>query len=88
MRKPEIQYTKVGGSSVAYTVAGKGPVDLVFTLGLGGDVENVWDYPPMARYLESLTGFSRLIMFDRRGTGLSGESRPAPWSRRRARRRR
>ena len=69
MRQPEIRYAKVGDSSVAYTVVGKGPVDLVCTMGLGGDVENVWDYPPMARYLESLAGFSRLIMFDRRGLG-------------------
>jgi len=69
MRQPEIRYAKVGESDIAYTVAGKGPVDLVCTMGLGGHVEHVWDYPPMARYLESLTGFSRLIMFDRRGLG-------------------
>jgi class 3 adenylate cyclase/pimeloyl-ACP methyl ester carboxylesterase len=69
MRQPDINYAKVGDSYVAYTVAGNGPVDLVCTMGLGGHVEHVWDYPPMARYLESLTGFSRLIMFDRRGLG-------------------
>jgi pimeloyl-ACP methyl ester carboxylesterase len=69
MRQPDINYTKVGDSNVAFTVTGNGPVDLVCTMGLGGNVENVWDYPPMARYLESLAGFSRLIMFDRRGLG-------------------
>ena len=69
MRQPETRYTKVAGSSVAYTVTGKGPVDLVCTMGLGGHIEHVWDYPPMARYLEELAGFSRLIMFDRRGLG-------------------
>jgi class 3 adenylate cyclase/pimeloyl-ACP methyl ester carboxylesterase len=69
MRQPETRYAKVGDSNVAYSVTGKGPVDLVFTMGLGGHIEHVWDYPPMARYLEELAGFSRLIMFDRRGLG-------------------
>ena len=69
MRQPDTHYAKVGGSYVAYTVVGTGPVDLVCTMGLGGHVEHVWDYPPMARYLEQLAGFSRLIMFDRRGLG-------------------
>jgi class 3 adenylate cyclase/pimeloyl-ACP methyl ester carboxylesterase len=69
MRHPDTKYTKVGDSYVAYTVTGDGPVDLVCTMGLGGHVEHVWDYPPMARYLEQLAGFSRLIMYDRRGLG-------------------
>ena len=69
MRQPETKYAKVGDSNVAYSVTGKGPIDLVCTMGLGGHIEHVWDYPPMARYLEGLTGFSRLIMFDRRGLG-------------------
>ena len=76
MRQPDIKYAKVGDSNVAYSVAGNGPIDLVCTMGLGGHIEHVWDYPPMARYLESLTGFSRLIMFDRRRLGGSDPVRP------------
>ena len=82
MRQPDIRYASVGESKIAYSVAGKGPRDLVMTMGLGGHVEHVWDYPPMARYLESLTGFSRLIMFDRRGLGGSDPlpgGTPATW---------
>jgi pimeloyl-ACP methyl ester carboxylesterase/class 3 adenylate cyclase len=82
MRQPEIQYARVGDSYVAYTVSGSGPVDLVCTMGLGGHVEHVWDYPPMARFLDGLAGFSRLIMFDRRGLGGSDPvppTRPPTW---------
>src|SRR4029453_6382820 len=53
------------------TALGQGPPDLVFTMGAFSDVDIVWDDPQMALFLRRLAGFSRLIRFDRRGTGAS-----------------
>jgi class 3 adenylate cyclase len=58
-------------SYVAYQVLGDGPIDLVYTAGWFGHVEAQWEYPALARFLERLASFSRLICFDRRGHGLS-----------------
>jgi class 3 adenylate cyclase/pimeloyl-ACP methyl ester carboxylesterase len=72
MTKPETRYARVDeGSYVAYQVVGDGPIDLVYTAGWFGHVEAQWDYPAAARFLERLASFSRLIIFDRRGHGLS-----------------
>src|ERR687894_869207 len=68
---PDTRYTTVGGLRVAYGVAGTGPPDLVFVPDWLNNVELAWDVPPGARYLERLASFSRLIAFDKRGTGLS-----------------
>jgi pimeloyl-ACP methyl ester carboxylesterase len=68
---PETRYTTAGGLRVAYDVAGEGPPDLVFVPDWLNNVELTWDQPPAARFLERLTSFSRLITFDKRGTGLS-----------------
>jgi class 3 adenylate cyclase len=70
MRVPQTQYVSVGGSDVAYQVIGDGPVDLVYMHG-SGHVDVVWDYPLAANFLARLASFSRLILFDRRGTGAS-----------------
>jgi class 3 adenylate cyclase len=61
----------VGPDRLAYQVLGQGPPDLVFTMGAFSDVDIVWDDPQMALFLRRLAGFSRLIRFDRRGTGAS-----------------
>ncbi|HUR51323.1 MAG TPA: alpha/beta hydrolase, partial [Mycobacteriales bacterium] len=58
-------------SYVAYQVVGDGPIDVVYTSGWFGHVEAQWEYPALARFLERLASFSRLICFDRRGHGLS-----------------
>ena len=71
MPAPETRYTTAGGLRVAYDVAGEGPPDLVFVPDWLNNVELTWDQPPAARFLERLTSFSRLITFDKRGTGLS-----------------
>jgi class 3 adenylate cyclase/pimeloyl-ACP methyl ester carboxylesterase len=68
---PRTLYTRGRGSSIAYQVVGDGPLDLIHATGWMGHVEAQWDYPAMARFLERLSSFSRVICFDRRGHGLS-----------------
>ena len=57
--------------SIAYRVHGEGPLDLVFVPGFVWHVELLWDEPAVARFLRRLASFSRLILFDKRGQGLS-----------------
>jgi class 3 adenylate cyclase/pimeloyl-ACP methyl ester carboxylesterase len=65
------QYARVGDASVAYQVVGEGPVDLVYVRGPTSHVELPWAEPGTARGLRRLASFTRLVLFDRRGTGLS-----------------
>jgi pimeloyl-ACP methyl ester carboxylesterase len=64
-------YAKSGDLNIAYQVAGEGPPDLVYVPGWISNVEVQWDDPSMARFLRRLASFSRLILFDKRGTGMS-----------------
>ena len=75
MRSPETHYAKSGDVNIAYQVVGGGPLDLVLVPGLVSHLESDWDEPRSAHFLERLASFSRLIRFDKRGTGLS--DRPA-----------
>ena len=68
---PETRYAKSGDVHLAYQVVGNGPLDLVFVHGWVSNVEYGWEVPPLARFLNRLASFSRLILFDRRGTGMS-----------------
>jgi pimeloyl-ACP methyl ester carboxylesterase len=68
---PVTRYAKSDGLSIAYQVFGEGRVDLVFVPGFVSHVEVVWEEPRIARFLERLAGFSRVVMFDKRGTGMS-----------------
>src|SRR5438128_11896066 len=68
---PKTQYTRSGDLHIAYQVVGEGPLDLVYVPGWVSHVELAWDEPLLARFLERLASFSRLILFDKRGTGLS-----------------
>jgi pimeloyl-ACP methyl ester carboxylesterase len=68
---PETRYAKSGDIHVAYQVVGDGPLDLVWVQGWVSNVEAMWDVRPMARFVERLASFSRVILFDKRGTGLS-----------------
>jgi len=72
MDAPETRYVSVGDSDVAYQVIGDGPLDLLFCYGLGSNVDLSWDVPSFTKFLTGLAAFSRLIFFDRRGTGASG----------------
>jgi class 3 adenylate cyclase len=72
MKKTEIRYaTNRDGEAVAYQVCGEGPVDLVFVPDWVGNLEVMWEESSLARFLERLAGFARVICFDKRGTGLS-----------------
>lgn len=71
MRLPETRYTKSGGVNIAYQVVGDGPIDLLYAAGWISNVELGWELPQIARFYERLASFSRLILFDKRGTGLS-----------------
>jgi pimeloyl-ACP methyl ester carboxylesterase/class 3 adenylate cyclase len=69
---PETRYAKAAdGVHVAYQVVGDGPVDIVFVMGWVTNVEAMWEEPAFARFLRRLATFSRLILFDKRGVGLS-----------------
>ncbi len=68
---PTTRYTSSEGSSIAYQVIGDSGLDLVFMSGWISQVEQLWEYPGLRRLMERLSAFGRLILFDRRGTGLS-----------------
>jgi pimeloyl-ACP methyl ester carboxylesterase len=68
---PETRYAKSGDVNIAYQVVGNGPIDLVFVMGWITHLEYFWREPTFARFLRRLASFSRLILFDKRGTGLS-----------------
>jgi len=68
---PKTQYAKSGDVHVAYQVTGAGPLDLVFVPGFVSHLEYQWEHPWSAHFFERLGSFSRLIRFDKRGTGLS-----------------
>ena len=68
---PETRYAKSGDVHIAYQVVGEGPIDLVFLPGWITHIELDWDDPRHSRFLRHLASFSRLIVFDKRGVGLS-----------------
>jgi len=67
----ETRYARSGDVNIAYQVYGSGPVDLVFVMGWVSHLEYFWKEPHFARFLTRLARFSRVILFDKRGTGLS-----------------
>ena len=71
MGSPPTRYAKSGDASIAYQVVGDAPLDLVLVLGFATHVELQWESPAFARFFERLSSFARLIVFDKRGTGLS-----------------
>jgi pimeloyl-ACP methyl ester carboxylesterase/DNA-binding winged helix-turn-helix (wHTH) protein len=70
-RSPETMYARSGDVNIAYQVIGDAPLDLVFVMGWVSHLEYFWREPSFARFLLRLASFSRLILFDKRGTGLS-----------------
>lgn len=71
MQRPETRYARSGDVHLAYQVVGEGPIDVLFIDQWWSNVDSQWDVPPLARMLERLASFSRLIVLDKRGTGLS-----------------
>ncbi len=68
---PEVHYARSGDVNIAYQVFGAGPIDLVFVMGWISHLEWFWREPSFARFLRRLGSFARVILFDKRGTGLS-----------------
>ncbi len=75
---PETRYARSGDVSIAYQVVGDGPFDLVHVPGFVSNVELGWEVPPLAAFYRRLGSFSRLILFDKRGTGMSDRVAGAP----------
>src|SRR5262245_32097191 len=71
MRRPDTRYAKNGDAYIAYQAVGDGRIDLVVLTQWFSHVDGQWDLPPLAAFLERLTSFGRVIVFDKRGTGLS-----------------
>lgn len=70
-RLPQTRYARSGDVNIAYQVLGHGPFDLVFVMGWVSHLDYFWREPSFARFLQRLASFARLILFDKRGTGLS-----------------
>ena len=68
---PRVRYAHSGDVNIAYQVVGDGPIDLVFVMGWVSHLDWFWNEPLFARFLRRLSGMARLILFDKRGTGLS-----------------
>ena len=68
---PETRYAKSGEFHIAYQVIGNGPLDLVFIPGFVSNVETAWDDPQLAHFYRRLASFARVVLFDKRGTGMS-----------------
>jgi len=68
---PQTRYAHSGRVNIAYQVVGDGPIDVMFVMGWVSHLDYFWAEPSFARFLRRLASFSRLILFDKRGTGLS-----------------
>lgn len=75
---PETRYAHSGTVSIAYQVIGEGSLDLVLVPGWVSNIDIFWEEPGLARFLRRLAAFSRLILFDKRGTGLSDRVTATP----------
>jgi len=69
--QPVTQYAKSGDVHIAYQAFGDGPVNLVMVPGFVSNIENYWDQPDFARFLGRLASYARVVIFDKRGTGMS-----------------
>jgi class 3 adenylate cyclase len=68
---PETLYTRAGDVNIAYQVVGEGSLDLVLIPSMTHHIELVWENPPQARFFNRLASIGRLLLFDKRGTGMS-----------------
>ena len=78
VQAPEIRYARTGDVAIAYSVLGDGPRDLVAVPGVAGNLDFDHASPYWRPFHDRLASFSRHVMFDRRGTGLSDRMREAP----------
>jgi class 3 adenylate cyclase len=75
VQPPEVSYARSGDVAVAYQVVGTGAPDLVFVRGIAGDLLSTWEQPLLVRHVEGLAACGRVLMLDKRGTGLSDRMR-------------
>lgn len=75
---PQTKYARSGEVNIAYQVFGAGAVDLVVVPGWISNIDTFWEEPGFARFFQRLGGFSRVILFDKRGTGLSDRVTDTP----------
>jgi class 3 adenylate cyclase len=75
MHRPDVSYARSGDVAIAYQVVGEGPVDIVFVRGITGDLLSTWEQPLLVRHVEGLAACGRVLMLDKRGTGLSDRPR-------------
>ena len=75
---PKTRYARNGDVNIAYQVLGEGPRDLVMAFGYVSNIEVIWEEPMLARFLRRLASCARLILFDKRGTGLSDRDLEVP----------
>lgn len=78
MDVPDVEYARSGDVAIAYQTVGSGPVDVVFVRGFAGDLLSAWEQPRLVSFIEGLGAFARVIMLDKRGTGLSDRVREVP----------
>ena len=75
MQPPDVSYARSGDVAIAYQVVGAGPPDVVFVRGITGDLLSTWEQPLLVRHVEGLAACGRVLMLDKRGTGLSDRVR-------------
>jgi class 3 adenylate cyclase len=75
VRVPEVRYARSGDVAIAYQVIGDGRPDIVFARGVTGDLLSTWEQPLLVRHVEGLAAIGRVLMLDKRGTGLSDRVR-------------
>ena len=75
VQPPDVSYARSGDVAVAYQVVGEGPTDVVFVRGMTGDLLSTWEQPLLVRHVEGLADCGRVLMLDKRGTGLSDRVR-------------
>src|SRR5947209_4883468 len=71
LMRPVTRYAKSGDVHIAYQMFGDGPVDLVTIMPFVSNVEVLWEEPGLVRWMQRLGSYARIIMFDKRGTGMS-----------------
>jgi class 3 adenylate cyclase len=78
MAMPDTSYARSGDISIAYQVVGSGPLDLVLIRGSLSELTTVWEQPLLVGFIEGLASFARVVLFDKRGMGLSDRLRDVP----------
>jgi class 3 adenylate cyclase len=75
---PDVHYARSGDVAIAYQVIGEGPSDVVWFRGMAGDLLSTWDQPLLSRHTTDMAESARVVMLDKRGTGLSDRVRGVP----------